>query len=91
MWTREKHEEHRLKMLVVGKANQAIKWGRMKRLPCSICGDKKSEAHHKDYTKPLDVIFLCRKHHKELHTTLKRIGRKIHYNEEEVLDTLYGK
>jgi len=43
----------------------AIKNGLIKRTPCVICGDIKSEAHHEDYSKPLEVVFLCRKHHVE--------------------------
>lgn len=43
----------------------AVKSGQIKRMPCVICGDENSEGHHEDYTKPLDVIFLCRKHHVE--------------------------
>lgn len=35
--------------------------------PCEICGDTKSEAHHDDYSKPLDVRWLCRRHHVEWH------------------------
>lgn len=31
-----------------------------------FCGEE-SEAHHPDYSKPLDVIWLCRKHHLEIH------------------------
>lgn len=41
-----------------------------KKQTCRICGNLKSEAHHDDYAKPYDVIWLCRKHH---------IIRHIHY------------
>lgn len=37
------------------------------RKPCVICGNAKVEAHHPDYSKPLDVIWLCKKHHGEIH------------------------
>ncbi len=32
--------------------------------PCH-CGEIKSEAHHVDYRRPLEVIWLCKKHHIE--------------------------
>ena len=35
--------------------------------PCCVCGSKKSQRHHPDYSKPLVVVFLCAAHHKELH------------------------
>ena len=47
----------------------AVKQGKIIRLPCIVCGDEKSQGHHEDYTKPLDVIWLCDKHHKEKHKT----------------------
>lgn len=36
-------------------------------LPCSICGFSPTQAHHPDYSKPLEVIWLCPSHHKQLH------------------------
>lgn len=46
---------------------QAIKNKKIKRLPCIICGNTKSEAHHIDYNKPLQIKWLCKKHHWEQH------------------------
>lgn len=40
----------------------AVRNGSLKRKNC-FCGAKIVEAHHEDYTKPLDVIWLCKKHH----------------------------
>ena len=47
---------------------QAIKKGRIKRGSCEICGKTKSvQGHHRDYSKPLEVNWLCISHHKRLH------------------------
>lgn len=46
------------------KLYNAVKQGILKRQPCEVCGDPKSQAHHPDYSKPLEVIFLCSFHHK---------------------------
>ena len=53
----------------VHKLNYAIQKGIIIRKPCVICG-KKAQAHHSDYTKPYDVIWLCSLHHTRLHHTL---------------------
>ena len=41
--------------------------GRLVKLPCEVCGKNPADAHHDDYQKPLDVRWLCRKHHKAWH------------------------
>jgi len=40
----------------------------LERLSCCLCGDEKSEAHHYNYDHPLNVIFLCKKHHTLVHS-----------------------
>ncbi len=45
----------------------ALRTGRLKRMPCEVCGETKAQAHHDDYSKPLDVRWLCQKHHLQHH------------------------
>jgi DNA-binding PadR family transcriptional regulator len=47
--------------------NNAVRDGRLTRQPCEICGKDKAHAHHDDYSKPLDVRWLCTTHHMEWH------------------------
>lgn len=48
-------------------ARYAVKTGKILKYPCEICGELKVEGHHKDYSKPLDVNWLCQLHHREVH------------------------
>jgi hypothetical protein len=50
--------------------HRALKKNKIIKLPCEICGDSKSFAHHNDYSKPLEVIWLCKKHHNDIHQVL---------------------
>jgi len=45
----------------------AIRNGRLTRQPCEVCGAEKVQGHHDDYRKPLEVRWLCFKHHRQLH------------------------
>ena len=56
----EKHRCHQ-------RFEYAMRRGKIQRKPCQTCGEQKSEAHHHDYTKPYDVIWLCREHHVHEH------------------------
>ena len=46
---------------------RALRAGTLVRQPCVRCQDPKSEAHHEDYDKPLDVVWLCSVCHKQRH------------------------
>jgi ribosomal protein S27AE len=54
-----------------GKAHKAVyravKNGKLVREPCCRCGNEKTLAHHEDYDKPLDVMWLCQPCHKQRH------------------------
>jgi hypothetical protein len=50
---------------------RAIKKGDLVRSPCIRCGEEKSVAHHEDYDKPLEVMWLCQPCHKQRHKELK--------------------
>ncbi len=45
----------------------AIKLGHIVRQPCEVCGESRSQSHHTDYDKPLEIMWLCKKHHMEWH------------------------
>lgn len=48
--------------------NNAIRDNKIIKQPCEICGSTyRIHGHHKDYYKPLEVNWLCCKHHKERH------------------------
>ena len=54
-------------------ANTYLKRGLIKREGCCICGNEKSEMHHDDYTKPLEVKWFCRSHHLEHHKKIANV------------------
>ena len=66
-YQRKRRERNPEKYKAVTAVGNAIRDGRLIRQPCEICGEKKVEAHHDDYSKPLEVRWLCRKHHLEHH------------------------
>lgn len=61
----ERNPQKRAAHILVGNA---LRDGKLVRQPCEKCGAIKVEAHHDDYTKPLDVRWLCKRHHAEVHT-----------------------
>lgn len=46
----------------------ARKKGHLIPQPCQACGSTRHiEAHHDDYSRPLDIIWLCASHHVKFH------------------------
>lgn len=49
------------------QVRSAIESGRLERQPCECCGAQRTHAHHDDYSRPLQVRWLCRKCHDQHH------------------------
>lgn len=57
--------------------NHAIRAGRLTRGPCDTCGETKgTHGHHDDYSKPLDVRWLCEPCHTAHHAKERRDAPK---------------
>ncbi len=63
--------ERKEKIRVRLSLRYAVKKGLIEKKPCEKCGNVRSQGHHIDYKKPLDVIWLCQKHHSEVHRKYK--------------------
>ena len=59
----EYHRRHNERNPEKAKARNAVgnavKTGKLARLPCEVCGSAKSQAHHHDYSRPFDVRWMC--------------------------------
>lgn len=57
--------------VIQNSAHQAVKYalktGKLIKTPCVKCGATEVQGHHKDYSKKLDVIWLCRHCHAAEH------------------------
>ena len=62
-WKKNNPQKLRAQM----RLQTAVRRNKLSKLPCSYCGDVKSVAHHPDYSKPLEVIWVCKVHHRQIH------------------------
>ena len=62
------YKKNRHKTLAHYAVQRALYKGIIKRLPCEVCGSVENViAHHDDYSKPVDVRWLCQSHHMQHH------------------------
>ncbi len=64
-------------------ANVYKRRGLLQQEACQCCGDPNSEMHHKDYSKPLDVDWLCRQCHLNEHRDMVPRGSLAKKNQPE--------
>lgn len=48
------------------KLNNALRDNKIKKGVCCVCGSHKVHGHHEDYSKPLEVIWVCAAHHRDI-------------------------
>jgi hypothetical protein len=68
-WAKRNPEKRRAHEAV----KAAIRSGVLTRRPCK-CGNKRSHAHHDDYSKPLVVLWLCAPCHVLRHKQLRKLA-----------------
>ena len=59
----------------ISALNEAVRSGKVKRGECVFSGihSKSIDGHHQDYSKPLEVIWMCHLHHKQFHYGLIKL------------------
>ena len=58
-YLREQRALHPEKFRARDKVKYALRKGTVQRKPCAKCECEKTQAHHPDYSRPLDVVWLC--------------------------------
>lgn len=57
--TRKYRGDNPLKYKAHSKVGYAVKAGTLKKASCEVCNREDTQAHHNDYSKPLEVLWLC--------------------------------
>ena len=60
-------EDQKKKDNARSSAGVYLRRGKIRKESCFVCGSDKTEMHHKDYDKPLDIEWMCRSCHLWLH------------------------
>lgn len=70
---RKQSAESKKRKAAAVSVNNAVRDGRMFKQPCWVCGELEVQGHHPDYDSVYDVVWLCTKHHGEVHRDFDHI------------------
>lgn len=70
-WKQKYRSENTIRRKAHYTINNLVRSGKISPLPCEQCGNINTEAHHEDYNKPLDVVWLCRQCHRLRHREIR--------------------
>jgi len=68
---------NREQRLARNAVTKALEEGRMQKQPCAVCGDMNAHAHHENYSRKMDVTWLCSFHHGERHREINASGKSL--------------
>ena len=64
-------QNHLIKRAAHILVGNAVRDGLLQKKPCEVCGStRRIHGHHEDYAKPLEVQWLCPKHHTDRHRVI---------------------
>lgn len=69
-------ERNRFKFNARRRLYGAVKRGLVVKGVCAVCGSEDVHGHHTDYSRALDVTWLCRLHHEQAHGKMVPGSRK---------------
>ena len=67
-WNRGNRAKRRAQAIL----RAALRKGEVTRGCCEVCGSLRVDGHHDDYSLPLQVTWLCRRHHQQRHADMRR-------------------
>lgn len=72
---RKRNSDHVSKMAkAYRRVRHAIASGKLLKQSCSLCGSSSNlVAHHEDYSRPLDIVWFCQRHHVRYHLGLSNL------------------
>lgn len=74
-YLRKYRDENLARYKAHNAVSNAVRDGRLVKEPCFMCGSKDVVGHHPDYSKPLEVIWLCQGCHKLIHAYEDRASK----------------